>query len=63
MVKGDCNWSEAVLLSLFKKVDKRIYSNHRGISLIDVAAKVSAVILLKRFQSEGDQRTAPTKMG
>ncbi len=41
------NWSEAVLLPLFKKGDKRICSNYRGISLINVAAKVFGVILLK----------------
>ncbi len=43
------NWIEAFLLTLFKKGDKRICSNYRGISLIDVAAKVFGVILLKRF--------------
>ncbi len=35
-----------VLLPLFKKGDKRICSNYRGISLIDVAAKVFGVIPL-----------------
>ncbi len=30
-------WSEVVLLSVFKKGDKRICSNSRGICLIDVA--------------------------
>ncbi len=35
------NLSEAVLLPIFKKGDKRRYSNFWGISLIDVAAKVS----------------------
>ncbi len=57
------NWSEAVLLPLFKKGDKRICSNYRDISLIDVAAKVFGVILLKRFQYERDQRTRPNQSG
>ncbi len=57
------NWIEAVLLSLFKKGDKPICSNNRGISLIYVAAKVFGVILLKRFQSERDQRTRPHQSG
>ncbi len=48
------NWSEAVLLPLFKKGDKQICSNYRALTLIDVAAKVFGVILLKRFQSERD---------
>ncbi len=44
------NWSEADLLPLFKKGDKRICSHYRGISLIDIAAKifgVSALALIK----------------
>ncbi len=57
------NWSEAVLLPLFKKGDKRICANYRGISLIDVAAKVFGVILLKRFQSERNQCTRPNQSG
>ncbi len=57
------NWSETVLLPLFKKGDKRICSDYRGISLIDVGAKVFGVILLKRFQYERDQRTRPNQSG
>ncbi len=57
------NWSEAVLLPLFKKGDKRICSNYRGISLIDAAAKVYGIILVKRFQFERDQRTRPNQSG
>ncbi len=34
------NWSEAAILPLFKKGDKRICPNYRGISLIDVAAHI-----------------------
>ncbi len=37
-------------------------SKYIGISLMDVAAKVSGIILLKRFQSEGTRVLAPTKM-
>ncbi len=54
---------EAVLLPLFKKGDKRTCSNYRGISLINVDAKVFGVILLKRFQYERDQRTRPNQSG
>ncbi len=43
------DWNEAVLFPLFKKGDKRICSNYRGISLIDIAAKVFDVIILKIF--------------
>ncbi len=41
------------------KLDKRICSNYRIISLIDVAAKVFGDILLKRFQSVREGRTHP----
>ncbi len=57
------NWSEAVLPPLFKKGDKRLCSNYRDIILIDLASKVFGVILLKRFQSERDQRTRPNQSG
>ncbi len=57
------NWSEAVLLPLFKKGGKLIYSYYRGNSLVDVALKVFVVILLKRFQSEKDQYTHPNQSG
>ncbi len=57
------NWSEAVLLPLFKKGDKRICSIYRGISLIDAAAKIFGIILFKSFQSERDQRTRPNQSG
>ncbi len=57
------NWSETVLRPLFKKGDTRICSNCRGISLLDVAAKVFGVIVLKRFQSERDQSTRPNLSG
>ncbi len=36
------NWSEAVLLPLFKKEDKRIFSNRKGISLIDIGFRLCA---------------------
>ncbi len=53
------NWSKAVDLPLFKKGDEKIYFNYRGISLINVAAKVFGVIVLKQFQSKRDLCTSP----
>ncbi len=50
------NWSEAIFLHIFKKGEKRICSNYRGISLIDVASTVMGVILLKSFRSERELR-------
>ncbi len=60
---GRHNWSEAVLLPLFKKEDTQIYSYYRGLGLIDVAVKVFGVILLKRFQSEKEQYNRPNDSG
>ena len=56
-------WGKAVLLPIFKKGDKRICTNYRGISLIDVAAKVFSALILKRFQAERDKRTRPNQSG
>ncbi|CAE1283158.1 unnamed protein product [Acanthosepion pharaonis] len=57
------DWGHAVLLPFFKKGDKKVCSNYRGISLLDVAAKTFAVLLLKRFQTARDARTRPTQCG
>ncbi len=45
------HWSEVVLLPLFKKGDKQVCFYCNVISVIDFAAKVVGVILLRRFQS------------
>ncbi len=57
------NRNDAVLLPLFKEGSTRICCNYRGVSWIDVAAKVFSVILLKGFQSQEDQRTRPDQSG
>ncbi|CAI9729465.1 Hypothetical predicted protein [Octopus vulgaris] len=51
----------STLVPFFKKGDKRCCNNYRGISLIDVSAKIFASILLRRFQSERDSRTRPNQ--
>ncbi len=56
------NWSGAVLLPLSKKEDKRICFNYRGISLINVAAKVFGIVLLKLIQPERDSVPDKTKL-
>uniref|UniRef100_A0A183TLQ8 Reverse transcriptase domain-containing protein n=1 Tax=Schistocephalus solidus TaxID=70667 RepID=A0A183TLQ8_SCHSO len=40
-------------LSVYKKGDEKKCENYHGISLIDVAAKVFTIFLLRRFQSVG----------
>nr|VZI40225.1 unnamed protein product [Spirometra erinaceieuropaei] len=37
--------------------------NYRGINLIDVAAKIFAIVLLRRFQAVRDSRTRPNQAG
>lgn len=57
------DWSTSLLLPIFKKGDKSVCENYRGISLIDVAAKVFAVVLLNRFSTVRDTRTRPNQGG
>ncbi|BHF60230.1 hypothetical protein SprV_0100319300 [Sparganum proliferum] len=46
---------------LHEKGDKTRCENYRGISLIDVAAKIFAIVLLLRFQAVRDPRTRPSQ--
>ncbi|BHF81512.1 hypothetical protein SprV_0802464300 [Sparganum proliferum] len=48
---------------LHEKGDKTRCENYRGISLIDVAAKIFAIVLLRRFQAVRDSRTRPNQAG
>ena len=54
---------EVILLPFFKKGDRKLCSNYRGISLINVVAKAFAVLLLRRFQRVHDLRTRPSQGG
>nr|VZI49269.1 unnamed protein product [Spirometra erinaceieuropaei] len=55
------DWSLRILVPILKKGDKTRCENYRGISLIDVAAKIFLIVLLRRFQAVRDSRTRPTK--
>ena len=57
------DWSEAVLLPVHKKGDRKQCSNYRGISLIDVSAKVFTIALLNRFSQPRDRRVRPNQSG
>nr|CAH8840565.1 unnamed protein product [Trichobilharzia regenti] len=57
------DWSTSVLLPFHKKGDRSICENYRGISLIDIAAKVFVSILLNRFAAERHVRTRPNQAG
>nr|VZH97719.1 unnamed protein product [Spirometra erinaceieuropaei] len=55
------DWGLGILVPILKKGDKTICKNYRGISLIDVAAKIIAIVLLRRFQAVHDSRTRPNQ--
>ena len=55
------DWSGVILLPFFKKDVRKLCSNYREISLIDVVAKTFAV--LRRFQRVRDLRTHPSQAG
>ncbi|BHF85091.1 hypothetical protein SprV_1002824900 [Sparganum proliferum] len=57
------DWGLGILVPILKKGDKTRCENYRGISLIDVAAKIFAIVLLRRFQAERDSRTRPNQTG
>ena len=57
------DWQDAILAPLFKKGDKTDCGNYRGISIIDVSAKVFMMILLRRIRDERDRRTRPNQAG
>ncbi|BHF83345.1 hypothetical protein SprV_0802648900 [Sparganum proliferum] len=57
------DWGLGILVPILKKGDKTRCENYRGISLIDVAAKVFAIVLLRRFQAVRDSRTRPNQAG
>ncbi|XP_076059549.1 uncharacterized protein LOC143036186 [Oratosquilla oratoria] len=45
------DWKDALLITIFKKGDRRECGNYRGISLLSIAGKVLARILLNRLQN------------
>nr|VZI40118.1 unnamed protein product [Spirometra erinaceieuropaei] len=56
-------WGLGILVPILKKGDKTRCKNNRGISLIDVAAKIFAIVLHRRFQAVRDSRTRPNQAG
>ena len=57
------DWRDAVIVPFHKKGDKKSCANYRGISLTDVAAKIFAILLLRRFHQQRDARTRPNQAG
>ncbi|BHF65050.1 hypothetical protein SprV_0200805900 [Sparganum proliferum] len=57
------DWGLGSLVPILKKGDKTKCENYRGISLVDVAAKIIVIVLLRRFQVVRDSRTRPNQAG
>ncbi|BHF80145.1 hypothetical protein SprV_0702326900 [Sparganum proliferum] len=57
------DWGLGILVPILKKGDKTRCENYRDICLIDVAAKIFAIVLLRRFQTVCDSRTRPNQAG
>jgi hypothetical protein len=57
------DWSEAILIPFFKKGDQSLCQNYRGISLIDIAGKIFATIILNRFINFRDNKTRRNQAG
>ncbi|MES9976207.1 MAG: reverse transcriptase domain-containing protein [Candidatus Thiodiazotropha sp.] len=57
------DWGTCLLLPVFKKGDKTLCENYRGISLIDIAAKSFAATLLNRFSLAREERTRQNQGG
>ncbi|BHF76674.1 hypothetical protein SprV_0501977300 [Sparganum proliferum] len=57
------DWGLGILVSILKKGDKTRCEKYRGISLIDVAEKIIAIVLPRRFQPVRDFRTRPNQAG
>lgn len=48
------DWKDAQLVTIFKKGDRRLCSNYRGISLLSVPGKVFARVLLNRLTAHAE---------
>ena len=49
------DWKDAQLVTIFKKGDRRVCGNYRGISLLSIPGKVFARVLLNRLLAQIDQ--------
>ncbi|VDN12887.1 unnamed protein product [Dibothriocephalus latus] len=57
------DWDSGILVPIHKKGNKTICENYRGISYMEIATKIFAIVLLGRFQSVRDSRTRPNQAG
>ena len=53
------NWKDASIVPLFKKGSRMDCGNYRGISLLSIASKIFARILLNRLNSQITPQALP----
>lgn len=56
-------WDTAVVIPLFKKGDRTLCSNHRGISLLDLAMKVLEMVIVDRIKPHREASTRESQAG
>ncbi|BHF83059.1 hypothetical protein SprV_0802620000 [Sparganum proliferum] len=57
------DWGIGILVPILKKGDKTRCENNHGISITDVATKIYAIGLLRRFQAVRDSKARPNQAG
>ncbi|CAH8573961.1 unnamed protein product [Dicrocoelium dendriticum] len=57
------NWSESIIVAIYKKGSRTDCSNHRGISLTPVVTKLLASILVPRLTAEQESRIREEQAG
>jgi sorting nexin-29 len=57
------SWNEAIIISLYKKGDKTVCKNYRGISLLNSAYKIFSKILLNRLESYVEENLGEYQCG
>ncbi|MBM6549358.1 reverse transcriptase family protein, partial [Streptococcus dysgalactiae subsp. equisimilis] len=57
------DWCESVIIPIYKKGDRSSCENHRGISLVSIASKLLAGIILRRLSSAREQTTRENQAG
>ena len=57
------DWKDAQLITLFKKGDRRLCGNYRGISLLSIPGKVFARVLLNRLSSYAENLLPEAQCG
>ena len=62
-MKIPTDWSRAIIVPIFKKKDKTVCDNYRGISLLCHAEKLSASIILQRIRKKTDEILTESQAG